>query len=66
MNLYDKKLVKCIQCKKQLGEIDLDSKVFFPICKKCYSKNSQDRMLQIQNSQNFNFLTKRMIESEIS
>lgn len=66
MNLYDKQIVRCARCKKQLGEIDLDSKVVFSICEKCDSKNPPSKSSHMPNSQDFNFLNKRMIESEIS
>lgn len=66
MNLYDKQIVRCVRCKKQLGEIDLDSKIVFSVCKKCDSGNSLSQFSRIQKPKNFNFLNKRMIESEIS
>ena len=35
MNVYDKKQIKCSICDKFIGEIDIDAKVIFPLCKTC-------------------------------
>lgn len=35
MNIYDKKQIKCSICGKFIGEIDVDAKVVFPLCKTC-------------------------------
>ncbi|WP_182126883.1 hypothetical protein [Nitrosopumilus sp. b2] len=35
MNLYDKKVIKCSNCKKTVGEIDMDVQIVDVLCKKC-------------------------------
>lgn len=40
MNIYDKKQIKCSICGKFIGEIDIQSSIIFPLCKKC-NKNEK-------------------------
>ena len=35
LNIYDTKMISCIQCDKQIGEIDYDANVMHPICGHC-------------------------------
>ncbi|AJM93111.1 universal stress protein [Nitrosopumilus piranensis] len=35
MNIYDKRQIKCSICGKFIGEIDVDAKIIFPLCKIC-------------------------------
>jgi hypothetical protein len=35
LNLYDTKIIRCIECDKSIGEIDYDSNVISPICGQC-------------------------------
>jgi len=59
MNLYDKKIVKCSECGKAVGEIELDVKIKSVICKKC-KKNPNQKELS------YNFLNKRMMDTVLS
>ncbi|MCH9042033.1 MAG: hypothetical protein IIB80_07760 [Thaumarchaeota archaeon] len=36
MNLYDTKVIRCVRCEKDLGEIDYDANVIRPMCGQCY------------------------------
>ncbi len=36
MNIYDTKTMRCIECDKDIGEIDYDAIVFRPMCGQCY------------------------------
>ncbi|AJM92292.1 hypothetical protein [Nitrosopumilus piranensis] len=56
MNLYDKKVIKCSNCKKTVGEIDMDVQIVDVLCKKCKKKIAQ-------NETSYNYLDKRMIET---
>jgi len=35
LNLYDTKIIRCIECDKSIGEIDYDSNVISPTCGQC-------------------------------
>jgi len=35
LNIYDTKIIHCIECDKQIGEIDYDAKVIRSICGQC-------------------------------
>ena len=35
LNIYDTKMISCIECDKQIGEIDYDANVTNPICGQC-------------------------------
>ncbi len=35
LNIYDTKTISCIECDKQIGEIDYDANVIRPICGQC-------------------------------
>ncbi|MCV0401340.1 MAG: hypothetical protein K5777_05115 [Nitrosopumilus sp.] len=59
MNLYDKKMVKCTECDKTVGEIDMEVEVKDVVCNKCQNKK------QKENESSFSFLNKRMIETTI-
>ena len=63
MNLYDKNIVNCVKCGKQIGEIDIGTKIVYSICKSCENKNSARKLYEKKNSKNHNFLNKRMIET---
>lgn len=63
MNLYDKKIVKCVKCKKHLGEIDINTKIIYSICQKCQDKNTKRQTIAREHNQSFNFLNKRLIET---
>jgi len=41
MNIYEKDQVKCSVCGKIIGEIDVESKIVFPLCRKCNKKERQ-------------------------
>ena len=41
MNIYEKDQVKCSVCGKTIGEVDVESKITFPLCKKCNNKERQ-------------------------
>ncbi len=41
MNIYEKEQIKCSVCGKNIGELDVESKVIFPLCKKCNKKETQ-------------------------
>lgn len=62
MNLYDKKLVCCVKCGKQIGEIDLGTKVVYSICHSCEKKTSKNDSFG-KDYENYHFLNKRMIET---
>ncbi|WP_157999282.1 hypothetical protein [Candidatus Nitrosarchaeum limnium] len=40
MNMYDTKIVICINCKKPIGEIELDSTMDNPLCGQCALEES--------------------------
>ena len=35
LNLYDTKIIHCVQCDKVIGEIDFDARIIRPICGHC-------------------------------
>lgn len=35
MNIYDKKPISCVKCKKCIGEIDYDAKIINQLCGQC-------------------------------
>ena len=35
MNIYDTKPIRCVECKKTIGEIDFDAEVVRPKCGQC-------------------------------
>ena len=35
MNIYDKKVIKCVICEKDIGEINYDAEVIYPRCGEC-------------------------------
>lgn len=35
MNIYDTKIISCVQCNNNIGEIDFDAEVILPKCGKC-------------------------------
>ena len=35
LNLYDTKIIHCIECTKPIGEIDYDAKVIYSLCRQC-------------------------------
>lgn len=41
MNIYEKEQIKCSVCGKNIGELDVESKVIFPLCGKCHKKERQ-------------------------
>lgn len=53
MNLYDKKMIKCTECGKTVGEIDIKVKVKVVVCDTCQNKKDPS----------YTFLNKRMIET---
>jgi len=63
MNLYDKKIVRCVKCEKQIGEIDIGTKIVYSICNSCENKNSKRKPFENNNSKKYGFLNKRMIET---
>ena len=63
MNLYDKKIVRCVKCGKQIGEIDLGTKVVYSVCQSCESKNSEENSFGNKDYKNNERLNKRMIET---
>ncbi len=63
MNLYDKKIIKCVKCNKQLGEIDIGTKIIYSICQSCHDKNTKRQTIEKQKPLSFNFLNKRLIET---
>ena len=63
MNLYDKKIIKCVKCNKHLGEIDIGTKIIYSICKSCHDKSTNRQSIDKKNPQSFDFLNKRLIET---
>ena len=63
MNLYDKKIIKCVKCQKQIGEIDIGTNVVYSICKNCENKQSSRKPVKKEDSIEYSFLNKRMIET---
>ena len=63
MNLYDKKIVSCVKCGKQIGEIDVGTKIVYSICKSCENKNSKRKPIENEDSKKYSFLNKRMVET---
>lgn len=41
MNIYDKESINCSVCGKMIGEVDIGSKLIFPLCKKCEKKEKK-------------------------
>jgi len=35
LNIYDTKIVICVNCKKSIGEVELDSTMNNPLCGQC-------------------------------
>ncbi|KAF6243975.1 hypothetical protein C6988_00765 [Nitrosopumilus sp. b1] len=35
MNIYDTKTVRCIECGKNIGEVDYDAEIIRPKCGQC-------------------------------
>ena len=62
MNLYDRKIVNCLKCNHPIGEIEMGSKIIYPICKKCNDKelSKPNNSMKDKPTQ---YLTKRMIET---
>ena len=63
MNLYDKKIIKCVKCNKQIGEIDIGTKIIYSICQSCHNKNTSRQPNYEKDDQSFDFLNKRLIET---
>lgn len=63
MNLYDKKIIKCVKCNKQLGEVDIGTKIIYSICQSCHDKNTNRQTIENEKHSSFDFLNKRMIET---
>jgi len=59
MNLYDKKIIKCSKCSTSIGEVDLETRVTNVVCKKCKNEDKQ-------KESSYDYLNKRMIETELS
>ena len=52
LNIYDTKVISCIECDTQIGEIDFDANVIHPICGQCedprpHAKNQLSNRLEI-------------------
>jgi len=63
MNLYDKKIVKCSQCGKSMGEIDLKSKVIFPRCEKCANKKPPKKIQDKKLKRDYEFPEKEVVNT---
>jgi len=35
MNIYDKKVVRCVRCQRSIGEVDFDAQITYPLCGDC-------------------------------
>lgn len=46
MNLYDTKIVRCVICKKSIGEVEFDAEIIRPKCGQCSNPvlSSNDKM----------------------
>ena len=49
MNIYEKQQIKCLECGKFIGEIDIDSSITYPLCKKCKKKEKKIIRNEINN-----------------
>lgn len=63
MNLYDRKIVNCLKCNHPIGEIEMGSKIIYPICKKCSDKELSKPDNFFMGDKSTRYLTKRMIET---
>ena len=52
MNIYDKKIIRCVSCNKTIGEIDYDAEVTYPQCAYCSDPKPYDRSeFRVKNTQ---------------
>lgn len=63
MNIYDKKVVKCIQCNKSIGEVDYDSTIVFPRCGNCSDPKPHVDDLNYVLKRNYDFPKKEIVNT---
>ena len=49
MNIYEKQQIKCLECSKFIGEIDINSSITYPLCEKCSKKEKKIIRKEINN-----------------
>ncbi|MFB5645365.1 MAG: hypothetical protein ACE5R3_02065 [Nitrosopumilaceae archaeon] len=63
MNIYDKKVIRCVQCKKFIGEIDYNATVIFPRCGDCSDPTPHVKDLNYTLKRNYDFPKKQIINT---
>lgn len=63
MNLYDKKIVRCIKCDDPVGEIELGTKIVYSICESCENNGENKKNSKLDDKISYDYLNKRMIDT---
>ncbi|RDJ32425.1 MAG: hypothetical protein DWQ18_07885 [Crenarchaeota archaeon] len=63
MNIYDKKVVKCVICEKSIGEVNYDAEIIFPRCGECSDPKPHINDLIVPLERNYNFPKKQVVNT---